>query len=110
MALVISTAATVTYLSIGEAQSGFSLFKGEDTLSFVEGCAEDGLLKSRADASYSGGTIERPEEGSCSIDISKASIPWTMTITTSIATYKRAIEVKYTRNPTGITLTSWKEI
>ena len=110
MAVALGIATTVTYLSIGEAQSGFSLFKGEDTLTFVEGCAEDGLLKSRADASYSGGTIERPEEGSCSIAISKVSIPWTMTVTTSITTYKRTIEIKYTRNPTGITLSSWKEI
>lgn len=110
MAVVMATATTVTYLSIGEAQSGFALFKGEDTLAFVEGCVEDGLLKSRADASYSGGPIERPEEGSCSIVISKASIPWTMTVTTSITTYKRTIEVKYTRNPTGIVLSSWKEI
>jgi len=110
MAVVVTAATTVALLSIGEAQSGFALFKGEDTLTFVEGCAEDALLKSRADASYSGGTIERPEEGSCSITISKVSIPWTMTVTTSIATYKRTIEIKYTRNPTGITLSSWKEV
>ncbi|MEK7517297.1 MAG: hypothetical protein AAB583_02015 [Patescibacteria group bacterium] len=110
MSVVLTTASTVALLAIGEAQSGFSLFKGEDTLTFVEGCVEDGLLKSRADASYSGGTIERPEEGSCSIAISKVSIPWTMTVTTSITTYKRTIEIKYTRNPTGITLSSWKEI
>lgn len=109
MAVVISTASTVAFLSIGEAQSGFALFKGEDTLSFVEGCTEDGLLKSRADSNYSGGNITRPE-GTCSVSISKVVTPWTMTVTTLDTKYKRTIEVKYTRNPTGIILTSWKEV
>lgn len=110
MAVVTTAVTTVTLLAIGEGQSGFSLFKGEDTLTFVEGCAEDALLKSRADANYNGGTITRPQ-GTCSISISKVVIPWTMTATTNGATpYKRTIEVKYTRNPTGITLIGWKEV
>ena len=109
MAVVLATVSTVTFLSIGEAQSGFSLFKGEDTLSFVEGCSEDALLKSRGDLNYSGGTIDRPE-GTCSVTISKVSVPWTMTVTTLDAKYKRTVEIKYTRSPTGITLTSWKEV
>ena len=109
MAVVISSATTVAFLAIGEGQSGFALFKGEDTLTFVEGCAEDGLLKSRADANYNGGNITQPE-GTCSISISKIVTPWTMTVTTLDNKYKRTIEVKYTRNPTGITLSSWKEV
>lgn len=109
MAVVIATASTVTFLSIGDAQSGFALFKGEDTLTFVEGCTEDALLKSRADLNYNGGNITRPE-GTCSVAISKAVTPWTMTVTTLDTKYKRTIEVKYTRNPTGIILTSWKEV
>lgn len=109
MAVVISTASTVAFLAIGEGQAGLSLLKGEDTLSFVEGCAEDALLKSRADSAYVGGTITRPE-GTCSIAISKIINPWTMTVTTTVTSYKRTVEIKYSRNPTGITLTSWKEI
>ena len=107
--VVVAIAATVTLLSIGEAQSSLSLYKGEDTLDFVEGCAEDGLLKSRADSNYNGGSITRPE-GTCSISISKAETPWTMTVSTSDTKYQRTIEVKYTRNPTGVTLSSWKEV
>lgn len=120
MAVVIATAATVTYLSIGEAQSGFALFKGEDTLTFVEGCVEDAMLKARADATYgdpplSEKTITRPE-GSCKIKvISKGAIPpftWDMKAQTdtTVTKYNRIIEVFFNRTPTVVTLTSWKEV
>lgn len=113
ISVVIAIGTSVTLLSIGEGQSGLSLFKGEENLDFVEGCAEDGLLKSRSDSNYSGGTINRPSpEGTCNITINKAGTPWIMTATIDGANpvYKRSIEVQYTRAATGITLTSWKEI
>ena len=110
MAVVIATAATVTYLSIGEAQSGFSLFKGEDTLTFVEGCVEDYLLKIRSQgASFTASNITRPE-GTCTIVVNSGNPNWDITVSTNVTTYKRSIRVVFTRNATGITLTSWKEI
>jgi len=116
MVVVVTSASTVALLSIGEAQSGFSLFKGEDTLTFVEGCMEDALLKTRASPTFGDpvGTlvnITRPE-GTCSVTVnSKVANTWTMTVTTNGATpHKRSIQVVFDRLPTGITLTSWKEI
>lgn len=113
MAVVMATATTVTFLSIGEAQSGFSLFKGEDTLAFVEGCADDTLLKIRADSTLSGTfTIGRPPgEGTCSVTIvSKVGNTWTVDVTTQATVYKRTVRVVFDRLTTGITLTSWTEI
>ena len=113
MAVVLTTASTVALLAIGEAQSGFSLFKGDEVLSFVDGCAEDAMLKARADPNYNGGIITRPE-GSCAITIvSKVGSPivtWTIRATTEATLYKRAVEIVFNRAPTGITLTSYKEI
>ncbi|MBI2049367.1 hypothetical protein HYT32_00425 [Candidatus Roizmanbacteria bacterium] len=113
MAVVLTTASTVALLGIGEAQSGFSIFRGEDTLSFVEGCAEDAMLKARVNASYNGGTITRPE-GSCAITvvskIGSPTVTWTINITTADTLYKRTVEIVFERSETGITLTSWKEI
>ncbi len=63
-AVIVSTVSTVSLLAIGEAQSSLTLFKGEDTLAFVEGCVEDVLLKIRSDSAYSGTSITRPE-GTC---------------------------------------------
>lgn len=119
MAVVMVTAATVTFLSIGEAQSGFSLFKGEDTLTFVEGCTEDALLKARASSTFGDPpdgttviTITRPE-GSCKIKVVSKTGPWTMRIQTdtTVTKYNRIIEVGFTRSGAGITSPiTWKEV
>lgn len=117
IAVIVAAALTVTYLAIGEGQSGLALFKGEENLAFVEGCVEDGMLKARSDVNFGNpvGTeviINRPE-GACSVTVaSKVGVTWTMNVTTSGASvpYKRTIVVIFDRNPTGITLTSWKEI
>lgn len=107
--VTLALTTSVALLSIGESQSSLALVKGENTFQFVEGCAEDAMIKSRVNNSYNGGTITRPE-GTCSISISKAGNVWTLTATTTNTDYARTIQVVFTRNPTGITLTSWKEM
>lgn len=108
--VVVSIATTTALLSIGEAQSGFSLFKGDDNLSFVEGCVEDVMLKIRSSSAYNGTSITRPE-GTCSITyVTGGPTNWDVKVTSSTNTYQRTIEVVFTRNPSGISLTSWKEI
>lgn len=108
-AVVLAIATSVALLGIGEGQSALALNKGEDSLQFVEGCTEDALLKSKQNASYAGGNITRPE-GTCSITVSKAGSTWTVTASTTATTYKRTIQVIFTRTGSGITLTSWTEI
>lgn len=111
--VVVAIAASVTLLSIGEAQSSLSLYKGEDNLSLVEGCVEDVMLKIRVNSSYNGNSITRPE-GTCAITYNPGGtgpVNWDISITTPSTTpYQRQIRVIFVRNPTGITLTSWKEI
>lgn len=109
--VVVAIAATVTLLSIGEAQSSLSLYKGEDNLAFIEGCVEDVVLKIRANSTYNGTSILRPE-GTCSITYNPGGsgpTNWDITVTSATA-YQRKIEVIFVRNATGINLTSWKEI
>lgn len=108
-AVVLSIALTVTYLSIGQGQSGLALSKGEEQLNFAEGCMEDALLKIRADASYSGGSITR-QEGTCSVTVSKAGSVYTITTTgEAVAGYQRSVQTVATRG-SSITISSWKEI
>jgi len=113
--VVVSIVSTVTLLAIGEGQSALALGKGEETLLFVEGCVEDGLLKSANSPSFGEpiGTpvyITRPD-GTCAVIInSKTGIIWDMTVTTIAVLYKRTVRVNFSRNTTGITLNSWVEI
>lgn len=110
VSVVVAIGTTVTLLSIDEARSGLILFQGEDNLDFVEGCVDDVMLKIRSDSSYSGTTITRPE-GACSISYTSGGpTNWDITVTSSTTSVQRKIQVIFTRNPSGITLTSWKEI
>ena len=95
MAVVLTTASTVAFLGIGEGQSGFAIFKGEETLALVEGCAEDAMLKSRVNPAY-GEPIGTPvtvtlPEGSCTITVisktGSGTITWTMRVTTVSTIY-----------------------
>lgn len=112
LAVVLITAVSVTYSSIGEAQSGLALFKSEENLHFVEGCAEDILLKIRSNPTYSGTTISRPgTEGTCTITYNTSGpVNWDLTVSSQSTTYQRKIRIVFVRNPTGIVLTSWNEI
>lgn len=107
-AVVLSIVASVIYLSIGQGQSALALSKGEDAMAFVDGCAEDALLKLRASASYAGGNITRPE-GTCSVSVSSVGSTYTLTVATSATLYKRTVQVVAVRG-SNITITSWKEI
>lgn len=105
VALVV--AVTVSLLAIGEGQASLAYYKGEDTLSFVEGCMEDALLKIKGSPTYAGGSITRPE-GTCTITISKVGSTWITTATTTATNYKRTVQTVVTRSGT-LTLTSWRE-
>jgi hypothetical protein len=107
-AVALATSVSIGLLAIGEAQSSVALSKGDDTLSFVEGCMEDALLKARASDSYVGGSITRPE-GTCTITVSKVGSAWTITATTTATQYKRTIQVKATKS-TFMSIDSWREI
>lgn len=108
--VVLFIATTVTYLSIGEGQTGLSLYKGEENLHFVEGCVEDYLLKIRTDAeTFVPGNITRPE-GTCTITVNSGHPNWDITVATTLTSYKRQVRVIFTQSATGLTLSSWKEI
>lgn len=120
LAVAVAVGTTVTLLSVDEARSGLSLFKGEDNLDAVEGCVEDAMLKARSNPAFGEpvGTpvnITRPNpEPTCVVTVSSktgsGTIIWDMNVTTNTTYYKRTIKVIFNRAATGITLTSWKEI
>jgi len=110
--IIIAVSTTVTFLAIGEAQSGLTLSKGEDNLSFAEGCAEDALLKARASATYNGGDITRPgTEGTCTVSaITKVAGQWTFTVNKKTVTdYVRKIQVVTNYDGYGDTIVTWQE-
>lgn len=107
--VLLALSVTLAFLSIGEAESGLAFWHGEDTLAFVEGCAEDVLLLSRENSMYTGGTITHPE-GTCQVSITKSGNIWTAIVTTASTDYTRTIQLIYTVNGHTISLSSWQEV
>ena len=116
VSVVVAIGSTVTYLSIGEAQSGLILYQGEDNLDFVEGCVEDVMLKIRSDQTYSATSFTHIDSvgntATCNIAYSSGGpTNWDITVSTSSTTnVQRKIQVIFIRTSPSITLTSWKEI
>lgn len=108
-AVGILLAATVSLVGVGELQASLSLAKGEDALSLVENCAEDGLSRARLNSNYASGNITMPE-GTCSITISKNGGIWTMTASSTATSYQRAVRVIFNRTFNALTITSWQEL
>lgn len=109
-AVVVGVATTVTLLSIGEAQSALSLFNGEDNLSFVEGCTEDALQRIRANSTFSLTSFPLAA-GTCTVSYTTGGpTNWDITVSSSGTSYTRKIRAVFVRNPTGMTLTSWREV
>ena len=117
VSVVLAISVTVALLSIGEAQSGLVLYQGEDNLNYAEGCVEDVMLKIRSDPTYSGTGFTHPDSSgntaTCSITYNPGGggpTNWDITLNSQTSSLQRKIRVIFTRNPTGIILTSWKEI
>jgi hypothetical protein len=102
-------AVTASLAGISELQSSLSLTNGENTLNFVEGCAEDALQKVWASPSYLGGNITRPE-GTCTVTVTTAGQVYTLTVSTSATDYSRTIQVVVNRGASAISIVSWKEM
>lgn len=109
-AVVLAITISVSLLSIGQGQAGLAQTKGEDTLSFVEGCAEDALLKLRSNASYSGGNITIPE-GTCVVSNPQppSGSTYSFTVSTANTAYKRTVSITVNRG-SSLVITKWSEI
>jgi hypothetical protein len=106
-AIVLAIAVTTALTGIGEGKTGLFHWQGTQTLLLAEGCMEDVLLKLRTNASYTGGTVSRPE-GSCTATVT-GSGTYTVTVEATQNTATRRIQAVVTRSG-KIILSSWKEL
>lgn len=106
-AVTLSIAIAVSLSGIGEGKTGLLHWQGSNALYLAEGCMEDALLKLRTSASYTGGTITRPE-GSCTVTVTGAGT-YTVTVAATNATSTRQIQAVATRSG-KVAISSWKEL
>jgi hypothetical protein len=114
--VVISATALImalgsTMLGIGEADSGYTVSKGEEAFSIADGCMEEALEHLRVDNTYSSGTLTLPN-GSCTITISGAGSSRTVVVLgTTSDSYNKKIQATATLSPSNrsLSVTSWQE-
>jgi len=106
-AVVMAIAVSTMLIGIGDGKTGLLHWNGTNALYLSEGCMEDALLKLRANAGYTGGTITRPE-GSCTVSVT-GSGTYTITVTSTNGTATRQIQAVATRSG-KVSISSWKEL
>ena len=106
--VVIIVGISVSLLSINYLQSSLSNKKSYESLDLVEACVEEALLQLNENNAISS-NISLPE-GSCSVTInSQVGTNWVFTVTGSINSYIKSIQVTADRNNT-INILNWLEV
>lgn len=111
-ALIVSSAllgmaVVASFTSIDSGQSSLALDRNEELRHFVDGCAEDALLKYRSIPNYTGGTTTTPE-GTCQVTVSVQPNYRTLTIISSATDYSKTM-VLHARRTRTLTVSYWKE-
>lgn len=108
-AVIVVIAISVALLSISEGQLSLAEVKSQTSLDFVDACAEDVLLRINNDETYSGGTLSLPQ-GDCTVVVNSAGTDFTVTVEGTLDGYRKKVELKFTRVPPNLNLTSWVEV
>lgn len=107
-AVILIIVVATSLLAISEAQISLSDTRGSKTTDFVESCTEDALILLNENNALPS-SISHPE-GTCTIsNVSTASTVWTFTVSATVETHTKAIEVVANRDG-GISITSWTEL
>jgi hypothetical protein len=106
--LVLVIGVTTSILSVGDIQSSYSSYKNEDVLSFVEGCAEDALMRLNKNGSLPG-SVTLPLLGTCTVTLnSQIGATWNFSVSGTLDNYTKKITVEAQKSG-SISITSWKE-
>ena len=107
-AAVLAIGTSVALLSISEGQVSLADKKHEETLDFVESCAEVALLELNEDNNISS-SIALPE-GSCSVIInSQSGNDWDFSVSGVVGGFNKTVQVTTTRSA-GVAINSWQQV
>lgn len=107
----LSLLLSAPYLSIGGIQQAMVFSESETTRAALEGCAEDALLLSVRDESYTGGSYTYLGT-TCQVNIEKNDPIWTLSVAATRHDITRTLTILVERTPGTpgtVTLQSWLE-
>jgi len=107
MAVMMSAVVAITYLSVGELQTGLVQVKGEESLGLVEGCTEDLLQKIHDNPGFAGTSLSRPE-GVCTFVYNSPGPNWDVMVSGNNSLSLRKVRVQFTRG-NNVAVSKWQE-
>jgi len=109
--VALSIAVSVAILGVGEAKNSLDYKKGIEALRIAEACAEEGLLRSRNDLSFTSGGLSF-QNGTCNIqvtDTGSGSQVDVEGIVTGPPNYHKNIRILSEQDGNGVTIVTWQE-
>jgi len=111
--IIVSAAAllmafSASMLGLGEMDMGYTSQKGQESLSFVNGCAEESLRQLQLDANWGGGTLNLMG-GSCIIGVLTNGNNRVLTVSGTIDNFTKKLQILASVNNGMVSTTSWQE-
>ena len=112
--IIVSAAALVmafsaSMLGLGDMDMGYTAQKGQESMSMVNGCAEEALRQLQFNANWGGGTLNLMD-GSYMIGVLVNGNNRTLTVSGTINNFTKKLQVLATLNSNEVLVTSWQEI
>ena len=111
-AVALSVTVSIALLGITEARNSLDFKEGIEAFKLAEACGEEGMLRSRNDDTYTGGTLNFTE-GNCTIAITDTGTGYQLDITaTSVGPpdFVKSIQIQSEVDGNGVTVVTWSEV
>lgn len=99
---------TASQLGWGELEMGYDNYRGKQTLSLAEGCANEALQRLKFDPSYGGDNLSLGS-GSCIITVTESGNDRSIAVTATAFDYTRELDINITLDNGDIIINSWQE-
>ncbi|HBU07347.1 MAG TPA: hypothetical protein DEB09_04670 [Candidatus Magasanikbacteria bacterium] len=107
-ATALLMAFSASMLGLGEMDMGYTSQKGQESLSFVNGCAEESLRQLQLNANWPGGTLNLMG-GSCIISVFSNGNNRVLTVSGTIDNFTKKLQILASVNNGMVSTTSWQE-
>lgn len=112
--IIISAAALLmafgaSMLGLGEMDMGYTAQKGQQSMSFVNGCAEESLRQLQLNANWPGQALNL-NEGSCIIEVVRDENSYNITVFGTVDSFVKKLQVLAIIDNGIVSTTSWQEV
>ncbi|MFZ2190426.1 MAG: hypothetical protein WA057_01240 [Candidatus Magasanikiibacteriota bacterium] len=111
--IIVSAAAllmafSASMLGLGEMDMGYTSQKGQESMAFVNGCAEESLRQLQLNTNWQGGTLNL-NEGLCIIEVVGNGDSRVITVSGTVDNFTKKLKILANVNNEMVSTTLWQE-